>query len=122
MNLFNYIKLRYSLNIYEIQIYEILVIPQVERYASKYAFNKFTIEVFQAAMAAMAEKAEQPTGNKWVFICNERMWTLVQNILGEYLARFKQATAYMYSKAANGYLNIGTTFQAYEFGGDCVAA
>lgn len=44
------------------------VIPQVERYASKYAFNKFTIEVFQAAMNAMAEKAEQPTGNKWVFI------------------------------------------------------
>ena len=73
-------------------------------------------------MNAMAEKAEQPTGNKWVFICNERMWTLVQNILGEYLARFKPATAYMYSKAANGYLNIGTTFQAYEFGGDCVAA
>lgn len=63
-----YNKLRYSLNVYEIQIYEILVIPQVERYASKYAFNKFTIEVFQAAMNAMAEKAEQPTGNKWVFI------------------------------------------------------
>ena len=122
MNLFNYSKLRYSLNIYEIQIYEILVIPQVERYASKYAFNKFTIEVFQAAMNAMAEKAEQPTGNKWVFICNERMWTLVQNILSEYLNRFKMVPGYMYSKAANGYLDVGATFQSYEFGGDCVAA
>ena len=94
------------------------IIPQVERYASKYVYNDFTISVFQAAMAAMAEKAEQPTGNSWVFICNERMWSQVQNVLGEYLSRFKPATAYMYSKAANGYLNVGATFQAYEFGGE----
>lgn len=93
------------------------VIPQVERFASKYAFNNFTIQVFQAAMSAMAEKAEQPTGNHWIFICNERMWSLVQNVLGEYLSRFKPNTAYMYSKAKNGYLDVGATFQSYEFGG-----
>ena len=96
------------------------VIPQVERFASKYAFNNFTIQVFQAAMSAMAEKAEQPTGNHWIFICNERMWSLVQNILGEYLSRFKPNTAYMYSKAKNGYLDVGATFQSYEFGGNSI--
>lgn len=73
------------------------------------------------AMSAMAEKAEQPTGNHFVFICNERMWTLVQHILGEYLSRFKPATAYMYSKAKNGYLDVGATFQAYEFGGNTIS-
>lgn len=97
------------------------VIPQVERFASKYAFNKLTIKVFMDAMSAMAEKAEQPTGNHFVFICNERMWTLVQHILGEYLSRFKPATAYMYSKAKNGYLDVGATFQAYEFGGNTIS-
>lgn len=96
------------------------VIPQVERFASKYAFNNFTIQVFQAAMSAMAEKAEQPTGNHWIFICNERMWSLVQNVLGEYLSRFKPNTAYMYSKAKNGYLDVGATFQSYEFGGNSI--
>lgn len=97
------------------------VIPQVERFASKYTFNKLTIQVFMDAMSAMAEKAEQPTGNHFVFICNERMWTLVQHILGEYLSRFKPATAYMYSKAKNGYLDVGATFQAYEFGGNTIS-
>ena len=96
------------------------VIPQVERFASKYAFNNFTIQVFQAAMSAMAEKAEQPTGNHWIFICNERMWSLVQNVLGEYLSRFKPNTAYIYSKAKNGYLDVGATFQSYEFGGNSI--
>lgn len=97
------------------------IIPQVERYASKYAFNNMTIQVFQDAMSAMAEKAERPTGNHFVFICNERMWTLIQDILGEYLARFKPTTAYMYSKAKGDYLNVGATFQAYEFAGNTIS-
>lgn len=48
------------------------------------------------------------------------MWTLVQNILSEYLNRFKMVPGYMYSKAANGYLDVGATFQSYEFGGNTI--
>jgi hypothetical protein len=33
------------------------VIPQVERFASKYAFAKLTLEVFHAVLAALNEKA-----------------------------------------------------------------
>ncbi len=39
------------------------LIPQVERFASKYAFAKLTLEVFQTVLAVMNEKAENPTGN-----------------------------------------------------------
>lgn len=49
------------------------IIPQVERFASKYAFTKLTIDVFNTALNSMVERATQPTGNKFIFICNERM-------------------------------------------------
>lgn len=97
------------------------VIPQVERFASKYVFNRLTIPVFQEAMAAMNEKAEKPTGNSYVFICNERMWNMLQNSLGNYLKDYKVLNSYIYSKAANGYIDAGATFQSYEFGGNKVS-
>ena len=40
------------------------IIPQVERFASKYAFAKLSIDIFQTVIATMNEKATQPTGNK----------------------------------------------------------
>lgn len=97
------------------------IIPQVERFASKYAFAKLTVDVFNTALAMLNEKAEQPTGNKYVFIVNERMWNLVQTTLGDYLAKFKTEGTYLYSKQANGYVNVGATFQTYEFAGNQVS-
>ena len=41
------------------------LIPQVERFASKYVYNnKPTVDVFNTIMQSMNEKAEKPTGNK----------------------------------------------------------
>ena len=37
-----------------------MIIPQVERYASKYVFNKFNIGVLRTVMNTLAEKAENP--------------------------------------------------------------
>lgn len=45
------------------------IIPQVERFASKYAFVKLTIEVFNVVIATLNEKAKNPTGNK-----SEKTW------------------------------------------------
>ena len=39
------------------------IIPQVEAFASKYAYNKLTIQVLKTAMMALNEKANKPTGN-----------------------------------------------------------
>lgn len=97
------------------------IIPQVERFASKYAFAKLTIEVFHTVLAVMNEKAEKPTGNHYVFICNERMWGLIQTVLAQYLAAFKTDGAYLYSKKANDYIKVGATFDSYEYGGNHIS-
>ena len=44
------------------------IIPQVERFASKYVYNKLTVNAFTTAISMMNEKSENPTGNKYVFI------------------------------------------------------
>lgn len=97
------------------------IIPQVERFASKYVYNKMTPAAFQTALSMMVEKAEQPTGNKFIFICNEKMWNDIQTALSEYLARFKPTGTYLWSKAANGYVDVGATFSSYEMGGNTVS-
>lgn len=97
-----------------------MIIPQVERFASKYAFAKLTLEVFHTVLATLNEKATQPTGNKYIFICNERFWTLLQQVLGDYLAKFRTDSTYLYSKAVNGYVKVGATFDSYEYGGNTI--
>ena len=97
------------------------IIPQVERFASKYAFAKLSIDVFQTVIATMNEKATQPTGNKYVFICNERMWFLIQNVLGDFLAKYKTIGTYLWSKAANDYIKVGAAFDSYTFGGNTIS-
>lgn len=96
------------------------LVPQVERFAGKYVYNRLSIKVFNAAMAEMVQKSTAPTGNKYVFICNERMWNQVQEVLSEYLSRWKVNNTYMYSKAKNGYIDVGATFQSYEWAGNQV--
>lgn len=97
------------------------IIPQVERFASKYVYNKLTVEAFTTAMAMMNEKAENPTGNKYVFVCNEKMWQDIQIALSEWLARFKTCGTYLWSVKANEYVNVGATFNSYEIGGNQVS-
>lgn len=97
------------------------IIPQIERFASKYVYNKLTPEAFTTAMAMMNEKSENPTGNKYVFICNEKMWNDIQSCLSEWLARFKTCGTYLWSKKANGYVDVGATFNSYEIGGNTIS-
>ena len=73
-------------------------------------------------MATMNEKAEKPTGNKYMFIVNEKLWQDIQVSLGSYLANYKTDGCYMYSKAANDYVKVGATFDTYRFGGNFIAA
>ena len=43
------------------------LIPQVERFASKYAYTKLSVDVFNTALNAMVEKAVSPK-HMWAFI------------------------------------------------------
>jgi hypothetical protein len=40
------------------------LIPQAEAFASKYVYNKLTIDVLRTAIMGLTEKAENATGNK----------------------------------------------------------
>jgi hypothetical protein len=65
------------------------IIPQIERFASKYAYNKLTMSVLETAIHMLAQKAASPTGNNFMFVINEKMWTQLQGILSDYLWKFK---------------------------------
>lgn len=98
------------------------IIPQVEAYASKYAFNQLTISVFESALAGLVEKAEQPTGNHFMFICNERGWQLVNRVLGQYLAQYHTEGNYLWSKKANDYVSVGAkAFDSFNYAGNTIS-
>jgi len=94
------------------------LIPQIERYASKYAYNKLTPAVFTTAMSIMREKSTKDTDNEWILICNYKLWDEVQLQLSSWLANFKPVGTYLWSKASNGYVEAGATYSTYIFGGN----
>lgn len=101
------------------------LIPQIEAAANKYCYSgKLNLPLFNRIMNDMADKAQDDTGNKIVFMVNRKMWNDVQNTLGEYLANFKTDGTYMFSKTANkglgGYVKVGATFDTYEYAGNQV--
>lgn len=96
------------------------IIPQVERFASKYCFNKLTMEVFRTVLTMLGEKANTPTGNTYTFIANERFWYLVQDALSDFLAHFHTDGAYLWSMKANDYVKVGATYNAYSYGGNTI--
>lgn len=102
------------------------VIPQVERFASKYIYNKKpTISLLNRVFAEMSEKSQEITGNRYAVLCTQAFWSDIQVVLGEYLANARTDGAYFYSKAANkgngGYIKVGATYSTYEFGGNFIS-
>ena len=98
------------------------LIPQIERFASKYSANKITINTFHTVIQSMVEKADSPTDNHFCFVCNELGWGLVQRVLGTYLATRSTDGAYLWSKGGQGkYIKVGATFDAYEWGSNVIS-
>lgn len=97
------------------------LIPQAEAYASKYAYNKLTVSVFKTALQALNEKATKPTGNHYIFICNEKSWYDVQDMLASELAQYHTDGTYLWSKKANDYVAVGADgFDTYKYGGNSI--
>ena len=97
------------------------IIPQVERYASKYVYSELTVDAMKTAINMMVQKAEKPTGNKFAFIVNEKAWMDIQNKLSEWLANFHTDGAFLWSKSANGYVSVGATYDTFNFGGNQIS-
>ena len=96
------------------------VIPQVERYASKYAYNKLTMEVFNTMINALGEKADNPTGNHYMIVCNEALWQQVNTVLGKFLSDNQTDGTYLWSKGANNYVKVGAAYNSYTWAGNTV--
>ena len=98
------------------------LIPQVEAFASKYVYNKLTINVLRTAILALNEKAKTPTGNKYVFICNEAFYYQLGDVLDQYLAQYHTDGTYLYSMKANGYVEVGAKgFDTYNWMGNSIS-
>lgn len=94
------------------------LIPQVEAFCSKLAYNKFTINTLKTILSALNEKAEKPTGNTYTFICNEKAWYDIQDVLDSYLAQYHTDGTYLWSMKANDYVSVGAKgFNSYNYGG-----
>lgn len=97
------------------------LIPQIERYCSKHVASKVTINTFHTIMNEMVQKADDPQGNHFIFICNEKMMAIINKVLMAYLKDFQTDGALFYSKVNGGsHYKVGASFNSYEFNGNTI--
>lgn len=97
------------------------VIPQIERFASKSVYYKFTIQTLNTAIAALNRKAEKPQGNHYNFVVNEALYAQITQVLGDYLAKFHTDGTFMYSMQANGYVKVNPLgYDSYNYLGNTI--
>lgn len=102
------------------------LIPQIERFASKYKFAKLNVNVINTVIDQMNQKSASATGNHYVFIVNDRLWGQVNSTLGDWLKLWGSTPTMLYSKAAQSMvkadnpIKVGGTFTSYEVAGNTV--
>ena len=79
------------------------------------------VPFFQKVMQAMVAKSEKAQGNQYIVICNTPFFHEVQNTLGFWLKDYKTDGTYLYSKASNGYVSMGATYDSYEWAGNTIS-
>lgn len=99
------------------------IIPQVERFTTKFAFNEsgFNVRLWEQAMQEMAAKSEEAQGNVWTFVCNSRMYNLVQRRMSNWIRDWKTTGCFVWSQGAKDYVDLGATYQSYEYAGNKIA-
>lgn len=97
------------------------IIPQCEAYCNKFAYNKLTIATLNEVIQGLNEKADEPTGNTYTFICNEKFWADINNTLGTLLAQYHTDGTYLWSARANGYVQVGAKgYDSYNYLGNTI--
>jgi hypothetical protein len=103
------------------------LIPQIERFASKYKFAKLNVNVINTVMEQMNQKAVNATGNHYTFIVNDRLWGQINSTLGDWLKLWGSTPTLLYSKEsqsmikADNPVKVGATFVSYEISGNTVS-
>ena len=102
------------------------LIPQIERFASKFKYAKLTVNVINTVIDQMNSKAAEATGNHYTFVVNDRLWGQINSSLGDWLKLWGCVPTVMYSKDAQAMLKadnpvkVGATFTTYEIAGNTV--
>jgi len=96
------------------------IIAQIERFATKFAFSRLNTKFFHKALQVMVTKSTKPTGNNYLFLCNTPMWTEIQETLSTWIRDWKTVGTFVFSTATNGYIDLGATYNSYEFAGNTV--
>lgn len=96
------------------------IIPQIERFAGKHIFTKFTLSTLKLALKEMRDRAEKPQGNTWMFVMNSAMYDDAQDVLDNWIAKRSTDGAFLYSKETNGMVKLGATYVGYEWGGNSI--
>lgn len=103
------------------------LIPQIERFASKFKFAKLNINVINTVMDQMNQKSATATGNHYVFVVNDRLWGQINTTLGDWLKLWGSTPTMLYSKATaslvkvDNPMKVGATFVTYEIAGNTVS-
>ena len=50
------------------------MVPQCEAFCNRYVYNKLNISVLQTVIGMLNEKADNETGNHYLFIVNTKFW------------------------------------------------
>lgn len=93
------------------------IISQVERFATKFVFSKLNVNYFERALQAVVSKSEKATGNTLTLLCNTAFYTEWQRVMNNWIIAHKTDGAFLYSKATNGMVDLGATYQSYEWAG-----
>ena len=102
------------------------LIPQIERFASKYKYAKMNVNVINTMLDQMNQKAANATGNNYTFIVNDKLWGQINTALGDWLKLWGSTPTMLYSKAsrsmvkADNPMKVGGTFVSYEIAGNMV--
>lgn len=94
------------------------IIAQIERFATKFVFNKMNVGYFEKALQAMVAKSEKPQGNNYILICNTPFYNEWQRVMSAWVTAHHTDGAFLYSKATNGNINLGATYESYTYGGN----
>lgn len=97
------------------------VIAQIERFATKFVFSKMNVAYFEKALQAMVAKSEKPQGNKYMLLCNTAFYNEWQRVMSAWIGDRHTDGTFLYSKASNGYVDLGATYESYTWGGNTIS-
>ena len=96
------------------------IIPQIQRYASKFNYTTLDTKLFNRMLITLSKKCNSATGNNFVFVVNSKLYYDMQEALASYLDTKVTDHAYLWNKEGKK-IKVGATYGTYEFAGNTLA-